>query len=222
MAWIIGNLVVFFRYREGLGICRECIRDAAYDVRNCTPEVAESPQLSSEYGYQPPRARSKPLDEERQIRQAELNLEIRTHAKMLVEREPLLGPAVQARLKGCTDAVSCLMELENLEMALNHIEDILPYGDSEEIALAYERLGLRDKAIETRFSGAMRASVEVGTTIRKSNPPLAAMASRMGTWISGPHFLGYSAVMRVTPSSFALAAAPFSIIIMNGSRTPDM
>jgi hypothetical protein len=171
VAWIIGNFVVFFRYRDGPGVCRDCIRDAAPAppaVNRTMLQSIDSPQLSSEYGYQPPRVRSKPLDEERQIRQAELNLEIRSHAKMLVEREPLLGPIVQGKLDGCPDSVSCLMELENLEMALNHIEDILPYGDIEDIARAYERLGLRDKAIETRFSGAVRANK---SGAEKAKPP---------------------------------------------------
>ncbi len=175
-AWVIGNIVVFLRHSDSPGLCRECVRESVNDVRRAMPRSIESPQLSSEYGYQPPRVRPAPLDEQRQIRQAELNLEIRAHAKMLVEREPLLEPAVQAKLTGCPDAVSCLMELENMEMALNHIEDILPYGDSEEIALAYERLGLRDKAIETRFTSAMKGN----SASERQRPSIAARPASLG------------------------------------------
>ena len=72
------------------------------------------------------------------------------------------------------------------------------------------------------FSGAFRASLEVGTTMRKLNPPRATRASRIGTWISGPQAFGYSPTIRVAPSSLALAAAPFSIMRMNGSSIPGM
>jgi hypothetical protein len=155
-AWIIGNIVVFVRNKDGPGICRDCVSVAPREERPSMPSAPDPPMLSSEFGYQPPRQNPKAHMDERQLRFDELDYEIRSHAKMLVGREPLLEPLVQTKLHSCPDMVTCLIELENLETALNHIEDILPLGNTEEIARAYERIGLRDKAIEIRFTAVIK------------------------------------------------------------------